>query len=179
MEACTSEMNAMIDSFLTLSKSTNTELLIEEVSLTDVVNRSISRLQERDPHRVVTLNIQKNIRAECDGRLLDLLISNLIDNAWKYTSKTEDATISFQRKRNKGEHIYMIEDNGAGFNMEFAEHLFAPFTRLHKISDFQGIGIGLATVKRVTARHGGRVWAESEVGGGAKFFFTLKAIGAS
>ncbi len=175
MEACTSEMNAMIDSFLVLSKSTNTELLLEDVKLTDVVHRAVYRLREKDPDRDVTVNVQKNVKARCDARLIELLISNLIDNAWKYSSKNDSATISFYQEKINGEVVYIVEDNGAGFNMDFAANLFAPFTRLHKLSDFQGIGIGLATVKRVAARHGGRVWAESEVDKGAKFFFTLKA----
>lgn len=178
MEACTREMNAMIDSFLILAKSTNTELLMEKINLTEVVTRVFDRLQEKDPEREVSFYAQRNIKANGDGRLIELLISNLIDNAWKYTAKTESASIRFYQEKRDGEQVFIIEDNGVGFNMEFAQHLFAPFTRLHKVSDFQGIGIGLATVKRVTARHGGRVWVESSVDNGAKFFFTLKAKGA-
>jgi light-regulated signal transduction histidine kinase (bacteriophytochrome) len=102
-------------------------------------------------------------------------VTNLLDNAWKYTAKKDGAEIIFSQKKLNGERIYVVEDNGAGFDMEYANNLFTPFTRLHKVSDFRGIGIGLATVKRVAARHGGRVWAESSVGKGAKFFFTLKA----
>lgn len=177
MEACTKEMNAMIDSFLILSKSTNTELLLEDVKLTDVVNRALYKLREREPERNVTVDIQKNVTDNCDARLVELLISNLIDNAWKYSSKNAEANIRFRRKKYGNEIVYTVEDNGAGFNMDFAENLFAPFTRLHKLSDFQGIGIGLATVKRVAVRHGGRVWAESSVGNGAKFFFTLTKAG--
>jgi signal transduction histidine kinase len=174
MEACTSEMNAMIDSFLILSKSTNAELLIEDVSLSDVANSISNRLRERDGGREVKVTIQKNIVAPCDARLVELLLTNLLDNAWKYSSKTPESAISFYRRKKKGEYIYIVEDNGAGFNMVFADNLFSPFTRLHKLSDFQGVGIGLATVKRVAARHGGRVWAESVVGEGAKFYFTLR-----
>jgi light-regulated signal transduction histidine kinase (bacteriophytochrome) len=173
MEACTSEMNAMIDSFLILSKSTNTEILIEDVNLSELVSDITTHLQERDQSRQVTITIQKNIVAPCDARLVELLMTNLLDNAWKYSSKTSESAISFYRRKKNGEYIYVVEDNGAGFNMEFADNLFSPFTRLHKVSDFQGIGIGLATVKRVAARHGGRVWAESTIGEGAKFYFTL------
>ncbi len=178
MESCTNEMNAMIDSFLTLAKSTNTELVIEEVNLSATVERMLTLHQEKDPNRKVRMKIQANVRADCDIRLVELLLNNLLDNAWKYSSKKEGAMISFSHKKVRGERIFIIEDNGAGFNMDYAENLFTPFTRLHKVSDFRGIGIGLATVKRVAARHGGRVWAESEVGKGAKFFFTLKAKGA-
>jgi signal transduction histidine kinase len=174
MESCASEMNAMIDSFLILSKSTNAELLIEDVSLSDAVDRIINKLRERDESREVAVTIQKNIVVPCDAHLVELLLTNLLDNAWKYSSKKPEAAISFYRRKKKGEYIYIVEDNGAGFNMEFADNLFSPFTRLHKVSDFQGVGIGLATVKRVAARHGGRVWAESAVGEGAKFHFTLR-----
>jgi signal transduction histidine kinase len=175
MEACTNEMNAMIESFLILSKSTSAELNLQDVSLSEVVNRVIFNLRERDEHREVAVKVQKNVIAFCDPKLVELIISNLTDNAWKYTSKNNAAEIRFYKIKRNGEQIYVIEDNGAGFNMEHAQNLFAPFTRLHKLSDFQGVGIGLATVKRVAARHGGRVWAESSVGNGAKFFFTLKA----
>ncbi len=178
MEACIQEMNAMIDSFLTLSKSTSTELELASVDLSKVVQHSLQQLEERDPHRRVTLERQERIITHCDARLVELLINNLIDNAWKYTVKSEEAKIMFYREKHGRETVYIIEDNGVGFDMEFASHLFAPFVRLHKLSDFQGIGIGLAIVKRVVARHGGRVWVESEPDKGAKFFFTLKAKGA-
>ncbi|MFT6102462.1 MAG: signal transduction histidine kinase [Candidatus Endobugula sp.] len=174
MEACTSEMNAMIDSFLILSKSTSAELLIEEVDLSGIVERIIARLCESDESREVAVTIQKNMLASCDARLAGLLLTNLLENAWKYSSKNPEAAISFFRKKKKGEYIYIIEDNGVGFDMAFAGNLFSPFTRLHKLSDFQGVGVGLATVKRVAARHGGRVWAESAVNEGAKFHFTLR-----
>lgn len=173
MEACTSEMNAMIDSFLVLSKSTSAELHIKQVNVSEIANRIIERLQERDSDRQVNISIQQNIVIPCDTRLIELLLSNLLDNAWKYSSKTNHASIAFYRRKKQGEYTYIVEDNGAGFNMEFADNLFSPFTRLHKVSDFQGMGIGLATVKRVVARHGGQVWAESDVNKGAKFYFTL------
>ncbi len=175
MGSCTQEMNAMIDSFLILAKSTSTELRLEEVNLSDVVQRILNKLQERDSHREVEVQIQKNITAVCDPRLVELLLTNLLDNSWKYTSKVDKAEISFRRKKQKGTYIFIVKDNGAGFNMDFAANLFSPFTRLHKLSDFQGMGIGLATVKRVVSRHAGTVWAESAVGEGATFFFTLKS----
>lgn len=173
MEACTSEMNAMIDSFLVLSKSTSAELNIEPVDVSKLAYRIVGHLQEKDETRVVSLSIQKNIVIPCDARLIELLLTNLFNNAWKYTAKMERASIAFYRRKKHGEYTYVIEDNGVGFDMEYASHLFSPFTRLHKVSDFQGVGIGLATVKRVVARHGGKVWAESEVNKGAKFYFTL------
>lgn len=174
MESCADEMNAMIDSFLTLAKSTSTELVLEEVCLSDIVNRLLENMKEREPHRDVAIRVQPNVKAVCDARLIHLLITNLIENAWKYTSKKEGGEIIFSQRKKNGERVYMVSDNGVGFNMNYAKNLFTPFTRLHKVSDFRGIGIGLATVKRVAVRHGGRVWAESSIDKGAKFFFTLK-----
>jgi len=174
IEACVNEMNMMIDSFLKLSKSTNCELKLTEVNLTIVVSRIISRLKEKDSLRDVDISIQDGVLANCDNRLVELLLTNLIENSWKYTSHKQRACISFSVMELHGEHVFVVEDNGAGFDMEFSGKLFTPFTRLHSNEEFSGVGIGLATVKRIVARHGGHVWAESLVGEGAKFFFTLK-----
>lgn len=175
MEACIVEMNEMIDSFLKLSKSTSFELKMTEVSLSEIAQRATSRLQERESQRQVTVDIQPDITAYCDSRLIESLLTNLLDNAWKYTAHAEKAAIGFYMIEQSGERIFVVEDNGVGFDMDFAKNLFAPFTRLHPGEEFQGTGIGLATVKRIVARHGGTVWAESAVGRGTKFFFTLKA----
>lgn len=172
--ACVSEMNEMIDSFLTLSKATTVELSFERVNLSVIAKRTIARLQERDEGRQVKMLIEDGMVAYGDSRLAELLIANVLGNAWKYTSKTSQPQIAFYSKVIDGEKVYIVEDNGVGFDMSFAKNLFTPFTRLHTTKDFSGIGIGLATVKRIVARHGGRVWAESEVNVGAKIFFTLK-----
>ena len=174
MEACVHEMNEMIDSFLKLSKSTSFELKLAEVNLTAIAHRVVARLQEKDSQRRVDIDIEEAITADCDSRLVELLLTNLIENAWKYTSRNERARIAFYTKELCGEHVFVVEDDGAGFDMEFAGNLFTPFTRLHTNEEFPGVGIGLATVKRIVARHGGHVWADSSVNGGATFFFTLK-----
>jgi light-regulated signal transduction histidine kinase (bacteriophytochrome) len=103
--------------------------------------------------------------------LLKVLLANLIGNAWKFTSKAEHARISIGRRTHDGTHAFFISDNGAGFNMKYADKLFGAFQRLHKVSEFDGTGIGLATVQRIVNRHGGRIWAEAEEGKGASFYF--------
>jgi light-regulated signal transduction histidine kinase (bacteriophytochrome) len=112
--------------------------------------------------------------ARGDHRLLSIVMNNLLDNAWKYTSLIEQATIECGCKRENGKAIYFVADNGSGFDMQYAEKLFGPFQRLHGTDEFPGTGIGLATVKRIIDRHGGKVWAESQPGKGATFFFTLE-----
>ena len=176
MEAGIVEMNEMIDSFLKLSKSTSFELKMAEVNLSHIALRVISKLHERDQHRHVTVDIQPDVYTDCDSRLMELLLTNLLDNAWKYTSHTHEPYISFYVQSGEQEPVFVIEDNGVGFDMDFAKNLFAPFTRLHPGEEFQGTGIGLATVKRIVSRHGGSVWAESAVDRGSKFFFTLKSV---
>ena len=105
--------------------------------------------------------------------LIDIMLDNLIGNAWKYTGKSADARIEFGVTDSDGKPVYYVRDNGVGFNMEYADKLFGSFQRLHKDDDFEGTGIGLATVARIIRRHGGQVWAESETGKGATFYFTL------
>jgi signal transduction histidine kinase len=109
-----------------------------------------------------------------DPWLLDLVLTNLLGNAWKYTRNNEVAVISFSMKEQDGISVYSVQDNGEGFDMEKASQLFTPFQRLHKASEYEGHGIGLATVDRIIKRHGGRCWGVSEPGHGATFFFTLQ-----
>ena len=117
--------------------------------------------------------IAENITAEGDLIMLRALFENLFGNAWKFTAKQKSARIEFGVLQQDGGTVYVLRDNGAGFDMVFAEKLFLPFQRLHSAEEFPGIGIGLATVKRIVHRHGGKIWAEGEGGKGAKFFFTL------
>ncbi len=173
IEAGTSEMNTMIESFLKLSKSTSVELVVEKINLSQLFKRAVLRLTERDNDRNVSIDIQSDIYVNGDERLLDLLVTNLVDNALKYTRQEPDASMIFSASELGGKTVYIVEDNGVGFNMDYAKKLFSPFTRLHQGDTFEGVGIGLATVQRVVARHGGHVWAESSVDNGAKFFFTL------
>jgi len=124
----------------------------------------------------VRLTIAKNLKAHGDPNLLQIVLENLINNAWKFTSKQQQAEIEFGSKRENDETIYFIHDNGAGFDMAYAGKLFGAFQRLHSMTEFSGTGIGLATVQRIIHRHGGRVWAEGTVDQGATFFFTLPAL---
>ncbi|MGD8175354.1 sensor histidine kinase [Marinimicrobium sp. ARAG 43.8] len=171
--AGTYEMAEMIDSFLRLSRATQGELNVEIVDLSLKVRRLIAEHTEREPERPVTLDIRNEVRAPVDSHLFDMLLSNLVDNAWKYSSKAPETHLSFGFNEEDGERVYFIRDKGAGFDMQYAERLFAPFSRLHKNEEFDGVGIGLATVQRIITRHGGRIWAESSPGKGATFYFTL------
>jgi light-regulated signal transduction histidine kinase (bacteriophytochrome) len=121
----------------------------------------------------VEVNIHAGMIADCDSNLLEAVLSNLLENAFKFTSKREDARIEFGRAGLQGRHVYFVRDNGAGFDMAYAKKLFGAFQRMHKASEFPGTGVGLATVQRIIHRHGGRVWAEAEPGRGAVFYFTL------
>jgi len=118
--------------------------------------------------------IQPGITGRGDPQLLSVVMENLIGNAWKYTSKNPQATIEFGVAHQNGKRVFFVKDNGAGFDMKYAENLFAVFHRLHNAEEFDGVGVGLATVRRIIQRHGGEIWTEAEVGKGATFYFTLR-----
>jgi len=122
---------------------------------------------------VVEAVVPPTLPAAADRSLMAVLLHNLLANAWKFTSKTDRARIELGAERLDGEMAYTVRDNGAGFDMRYAERLFAPFQRLHTVDEFPGTGVGLATVRRIVQRHGGRLWADGEVGRGAAFHFTL------
>lgn len=168
----TREMGEMIDSFLRLSRSTRGELTLEPVNLSAMVGEIAAALAEKDPERRVEIEIQPDAVVDGDKRLLTAALTNLLDNAWKYTRHTEQPKVAFGTTLVNGRTAYFIKDNGAGFDMAFVDRLFVPFNRLHKVEDFEGTGIGLATVQRIIARHGGRVWAEGSPGEGATIYFT-------
>ncbi len=130
-------------------------------------------LRERDPQRHVALRITEDLKADGDPQLLRVVLENLLGNAWKYTSKRPEATIEFGLSRDNGHSSFFVRDDGVGFDMQYADKLFAPFQRLHGMTEFPGTGVGLATVQRIIQRHGGRVWAQAEVNKGATFHFTL------
>ncbi|WP_347332353.1 sensor histidine kinase, partial [Marinimicrobium locisalis] len=171
--AGTHEMAEMIDSFLRLSRAAQGELKVEIVDLSAIMGRLAAQYQEREPNRATEINIQDEVRAPVDRHFFGMLLSNLFDNAWKYSSQKEVTRFSFGFEEKEGERIYFVKDNGDGFDMRYADRLFAPFSRLHKSEEFEGVGIGLATVQRIITRHGGRIWAESRPGEGATFYFTL------
>jgi signal transduction histidine kinase len=119
------------------------------------------------------VSIQKDIIIEGDRHLLEIALTNLLDNAWKFTGKTKNARIEFGTELKDGKPVMFIRDNGVGFDMTYVDKLFGAFSRLHTTEEFPGTGIGLATVQRVIHRHGGKIWAKSEVGKGTVFYFTL------
>lgn len=166
-------MSELIDDMLQLSRVTRHEIRHEKVDLSILATTVLSKLEENKPNRKVGQVIVREIIVHGDSHLLELAMDNLLGNAWKYTGKTADPRIEFGMRQQDGESVYFIKDNGAGFNMKYADKLFGAFQRLHKDADFPGTGIGLATVQRVIHRHGGRIWAEAEEGKGATFYFTL------
>ena len=166
-------MGNLIDKMLALSRAHRRELNIETVSLSRLAREILNRLQREDPNHTVAWKVQDGIVARGDHQLLQVALENLLGNAWKYTRHSADPRIEFAATTNADETVCRVSDNGAGFEMQYAHKLFEPFQRLHEASEFEGSGIGLATVARVIDRHEGRVWAESTVGEGATFYFTL------
>ncbi|GAM08125.1 phytochrome-like protein cph1 [Geobacter sp. OR-1] len=171
--ASSEEMSEIIGALMKLARVTEDEISCEPVDLTLIASLVVAEIQERHPCRKVNVEIGKELHACGDGMLLKLVLENLIGNAWKFTSYKEDGAIKFDCSRDNGEAIYYVADNGAGFDMSMADSLFRPFGRLHRSEEFDGTGIGLATVKRIIDRHGGRIWATGEPGKGATFYFTL------
>lgn len=169
----TQNMGDLIDNLLRLSRVTRAELALEEVDITRLAHEVIDNLRQDDPDRSVQCEIATGIKATADPRLLRITMENLLGNAWKFTMRKEQARIEFGTQTNNTNVVYYVKDNGAGFDARYADKLFGPFQRLHDTTEFTGTGIGLATVKRIIQKHGGRIWAESEVEKGATFFFTL------
>jgi PAS domain S-box-containing protein len=168
-------MGQLIDDILRLSRVSRKEVQLERVDLGALVNDIVSSLQQRQPFRRVEVTVAEGVLVEGDASLLRAALENLLDNAWKFTSQRDCARIEFGLTQQGGETVYFVRDDGAGFDMSYAHHLFQPFHRLHSDAAFQGTGIGLVTVKRIIERHGGRIRAEAEPDKGASFFFTLNA----
>ena len=166
-------MGQLIDDLLHLSRIGRKKAEKESVCLSDMVEQICEILRERYPERDVDFEIQHDVTVRGDARLLRVSVENLLDNAWKFTAKSKDALIQFGCRQLPGEKLLYIKDNGAGFDPEFSSKLFKAFTRLHKDEEFPGTGIGLATVERVIKAHGGRIWAEGQVGQGATVYFVL------
>jgi len=166
-------MNEMTTDLLRLSRASRAAIQRTSVDLSLVAKGVIQDLQERDPHRRVSVNIADGLRVNADIALLRIAIENLLGNAWKFTGKTASARIDVGRTGGDGGRLYFIRDNGAGFDMASAARLFGPFERLHSEAEFPGTGIGLATVQRIVRRHGGEIRAESAKGRGSTFYFDL------
>jgi signal transduction histidine kinase len=173
VRAATARMSTLIDDLLDLSRISRGPLRRKSVSLTDVATTIVAELHRQHTTREVIVDIQDGLTAQADARLTAVILENLIGNAWKFTGRRAQAHVSIGRTIADGTAAFFVRDDGAGFDSTYASSLFQPFQRLHGDSEFEGSGIGLATVRRIVARHDGRVWAESEVDRGAVFFFTL------
>jgi signal transduction histidine kinase len=171
--AAAERMGHLIDALLGLSRVSRTELHREAVNLTRVAEGVVKQLRSTQEERVVDFVNEGEAIANGDPVLLRAVLENLLGNAWKFTSRCSAARIAFGAEQKDGDRVYYVRDNGAGFDMAYADKLFAPFQRLHGASEFAGTGIGLATVQRIVHRHGGRIWATGAVGEGAVFRFTL------
>jgi light-regulated signal transduction histidine kinase (bacteriophytochrome) len=165
-------MGQLIDDLLHLSRVTRSDMYRQKVDLSALARKIAAQLQESQPERQVEFDITPDLVVNGDARLLRVLLENLIGNAFKFTGKRARARIKFGRTISDGVLVYFVQDNGAGFDMAYAGKLFGAFQRLHPEAEFEGTGIGLATVQRIINRHGGRIWAEGQEGKGATFYFT-------
>jgi len=174
IRAATGRMAQLIDDLLKLAFVTRSEMHTEAVDLSALANAVLAECQKGEPLRQVECVVQDHLVGQGDPRLLRSVFENLLGNAWKFTSKTQQAKIEFAVVDQDGQAVYFVRDNGAGFDMTYAEKLFSAFQRLHTTADFPGTGVGLATVQRIIRRHGGRVSAQGAEGRGATFSFTLE-----
>jgi light-regulated signal transduction histidine kinase (bacteriophytochrome) len=171
-------MSQLIEDLLYLSRLDRSQLNRAHFDLSVLVRSIAAQIQDANPDRQVSISVQEDLQVEGDPNLLKIALENLLRNAWKFTSRRSIAIIEFGaidegRAIDEGTPVYFLRDNGAGFDMQYASKLFGIFQRLHADADFQGTGIGLATVERIMLKHGGKVWANGEVGHGATFYFTL------
>ena len=166
-------MNSMIDALLALSQLSSRPLSRQPVNLSQLAAYVVEDLRRQAPERKVGVHVEGGLLAQGDPTLLRVVLENLIGNAWKYSARTRNAQIWLERGQHAGQAVFTVRDNGAGFDMRFADRLFGVFQRLHSASDFPGTGIGLATVRRIVTRHGGEIWAESVVDKGSSFHFTI------
>jgi signal transduction histidine kinase len=171
------EMGELIAGLLQLSRSTRGEITLGTVNLSEMARSIEHALRKSHPDRDVIVTITPGIEVNGDRRLIGIVMENLLGNAWKYTSKKQQGEIIFGRRSGNGPTTFFVQDNGVGFDISYASKLFKPFQRLHNVEEFEGTGVGLATVQRIIRRHGGRIWAYSEVDRGATFFFTLETGG--
>ena len=171
-------MGRLIDSLLALARLSQSDVRRQPVDLTAMAHEVFDRLQSEEPDRNVEFLVSENLTCEGDSRLLEIALANLLGNAWKFTGKRSNPRIEFGVTQYGEPNTFFVTDNGAGFDMAFADRLFGVFQRLHAGGEFEGIGIGLATVQRIVRRHGGRIWANAVEGHGATFYFTLDNRGS-
>jgi len=166
-------MTEMVKGLLALSRLTKSDLHIQTVNLSDIASRIIHELQNKDPQRVIEFTCEPLQLVDADEALIELVLENFLENAWKYSSKKDKSIIKFGSTLQDKQKVFYIQDNGAGFDMHYANKLFVAFQRLHADSEFVGIGIGLVIVQKIIQRHGGRVWVDSKEGIETTFYFTL------
>lgn len=168
-------MNLLIEALLKLSHVSKKSTTMEPQNLSEIATEVVHRLREQDPQRDVEAIIQPDVSAVADRYLIEIVLTNLLSNAWKFTSKKEKAVLEFGTMNQNNTLVYFVRDNGAGFNMAHAQKLFGAFQRMHKPKDFPGTGIGLTTAQRIIIRHGGEIWAESEPEIGTTFYWTIRS----
>jgi signal transduction histidine kinase len=166
-------MATLIDDLLKLARVTRAEMRTERVDLSGIAREIALDIQRATPDREVEFAITPDLEAQGDSRLLRVVLDNLLRNGWKYSAKRPKPRVEFSAVDQNGDRVFVIRDNGAGFDMRYADKLFGVFQRLHSATEFEGTGVGLATVRRIVNRHGGRIWAEAVVDQGATFYFTL------
>lgn len=177
ISSSTEKMSRLIEDILSLSKVASREISPQEVNLSQIAHSIIDDFQAREPNRKAEVSIKEDLRARADPDLIRIVLTNLLGNSWKFSSKREVSQIYFGSKNEKNAQVFFIQDNGSGFDMANQSRLFEPFRRLHSESEFPGTGIGLSIVKRIIIKHGGEIWAQSEVDKGAVFYFTLPRSG--
>jgi signal transduction histidine kinase len=173
VRAASQRMATLIDDLLKLARVTRAEMRTEHVDLSALAGDIVTDIQRAAPDHQVEFAIAPGLEAQGDSRLLRVVLDNLLRNGWKYSAKRPQPRVEFTAVEQNGDRVFVIKDNGAGFDMRYADKLFGVFQRLHSASEFEGTGVGLATVRRIVNRHGGRIWAEGVVDQGATFFFTL------
>jgi light-regulated signal transduction histidine kinase (bacteriophytochrome) len=169
-------MGNMIDDILLLSRVSRSEINYEMIDLTHMCLEILDHLQQSNPERKIELDIEGGLTLRCDPGQLRVAMTNLLSNAWKFTSLSTNARIEIGKTSYNERSVFYVRDNGAGFDMGYAKKLFTPFQRLHSEAEFTGSGIGLATVQRIVNKHGGSIWATGEVGEGATFYFTFEGV---
>ena len=175
LRGASQRMGQLIDDMLHLARISRTQMNVEKVNLSELALQILTERQQQEPQRQVEVLIEPSLTVLGDAPLLRIVLDNLLGNAWKFTGKTSQPFIEFgcQQEPETKELVFFVRDNGAGFDMAYAHKLFGVFQRLHHAKEFSGTGIGLATVNRIIHRHGGRIWADSQVNEGATFFFTI------
>jgi len=171
------QMDSLISDLIKLARTSNTELNVQQINLSDLVKKFAERIQQNSEKHSLNIQVQPNVFGSADLSLMRLVFENLLDNALKYTSKVKEPVIEFGELNTKDGNTYFVKDNGVGFDQRHSDKLFKVFQRLHNADEYPGSGIGLATVERIVLRHGGKVWGESSPENGTTFYFTLSENG--